>query len=505
MRATDRIGLRLAALSGLALALAAGVWAQSSGSTSSPTPANTPAAQAPSDTNSGSGTQPTTTRPGTPGAQAPSGTDSSSGTQPTTTLPGSPAAQPAPGSTPVGGDAPLPSKSGDSASASGDPSMTTACTAPEDNSKKNKKDKNQTQAPAPGTAVGGDCNVKVDPDKVVDPGSEMQKVKPGSIEDVSAVGNRKIGKRGLGNWYSTDGEIKMGKQYADEIEKSTRFITDPVVVEYVNRIGQNIVKNSDCKVPFTIKVIDSDEINAMALPGGFFYVNSGLILAADEEAELAGVMAHETAHVCAHHAAREMTRMNIAQISMIPLMIMLPYDWTGYGIYEAAQLAIPITFLQFSRDFEAQADYLGVQYMYRAGYDPQAFITFFEKIQALEKRKPGLVAKAFSDHPQTPDRILHSQEEIARILPAKQDYLVTTSEFDDVKARLARIENKRRLTDTKGVTRPSLRRASTDGSGSGSGPGSGSSSGSGSSTQASDGSDSGDGPPTLHRRDDNQN
>ena len=160
-------------------------------------------------------------------------------------------------------------------------------------------------------------------------------------------------------------------------------------------------------------------------------------------------MAHETAHVCAHHAAREMTRMNWTQIGMVPLMIMLPYDWTGYGIYEAAQLAIPVTFLQFSRDFEAQADYLGVQYMYRAGYDPQAFITFFEKIQALEKRKPGIVAKAFSDHPQTPDRILHSQEEIARILPARSDYLVTTSEFDDVKARLARIENKRRLTDNK--------------------------------------------------------
>jgi tetrahydromethanopterin S-methyltransferase subunit G len=470
MRATDRIGLRLAVLSGLALVLAAGVWAQStqtSGTASSPAPASTPAAQTPSGTNSGSGTQPTTTQSGTP------------------------AAQPAPGS-PVGGDAPLPAKPADNSTTSTDVSMTTACTAPEDNSKaKNKKGKDN--APAPGTPVGGDCNVKVDPDKVVDPGSEMQKVKPGSIEDVSAVGNREIGKRGLGNWYSTDGEIKMGKQYADEIEKSTKFITDPVVVEYVNRIGQNIVKNSDCKVPFTIKVIDSDEINAMALPGGFFYVNSGLILAADEEAELAGVMAHETAHVCAHHAAREMTRMNIAQISMIPLMIMLPYDWTGYGIYEATQLAIPITFLQFSRDFEAQADYLGVQYMYRAGYDPQAFITFFEKIQALEKRKPGLVAKAFSDHPQTPDRILHSQEEIARILPAKQDYLVTTSEFEDVKARLARIENKRRLTDTKGVTRPSLRRASTDGSGSGAGSG----------NQTSDSStNSSDGPPTLHRRDD---
>jgi predicted Zn-dependent protease len=187
-----------------------------------------------------------------------------------------------------------------------------------------------------------------------------------------------------------------------------------------------------------------------------------------------------------------MTRLNYAQIGMVPLMIMLPYDWAGYGIYEAAQLAIPITFLQFSRDFEAQADYLGVQYMYRAGYDPQAFITFFEKIQALEKRKPGLVAKAFSDHPQTPDRILHTQEEIARILPARDEYTVTTSEFDDVKARLARIENKRRLTDTRGNTKPSLRRASTGSGGSG-----------GSGSQAGDStSDSGDGPPTLHRRDD---
>jgi beta-barrel assembly-enhancing protease len=353
--------------------------------------------------------------------------------------------------------------------------------------------------------VGGDCappppnakkdkgkssddDVKVDPDKVVDPGSEMIKVKPGSIEDVNAVGNRDIGGRGLGNWYSTDTEIKMGKMYSEEVEKSSRFITDPVIDEYINRIGQNIVKNSDCKVPFTIKVIDSDEINAFALPGGFFYVNSGLILAADEEAELAGVMAHETAHVCAHHAVREMTRMNYAQLGTIPLIFM--GGWTGYGIYEAASIGIPITFLKFSRDFEAQADYLGVQYMYRAGYDPQAFISFFEKIQALEKRKPGLVAKAFEDHPQTPDRILHTQEEIARILPAKDEYMVTTSEFDDVKARLARIENKRRLQDTKGVTRPSLRRASTAGDDSGN-------------DQAGDSSGSnGNDQPTLHRRDD---
>ena len=370
---------------------------------------------------------------------------------------GAPAAQPAPGTTPVGGDTP-------------------AATP--------------TKKPAPGTTpVGGDVSAaSVDPDKVVEPGSQKISVKPGSVDDVGAVGNRDIGARGVGNWYSTDSEIKMGKMYASEIEKSTKFITDPVVVEYVNRIGQNLVKNSDSKVPFTIKVIDSDEINAMALPGGFFYVNSGLILNADEEAELAGVMAHEIAHVAAHHAAREMTRMNYAQLGTIPLIFI--GGWTGYGIYEAANIAVPMTFLHFSRDFEAQADYLGVQYMYRAGYDPQAFISFFEKVQALEKRKPGMVSKAFSDHPQTPDRILHSQEEIARILPARDEYTVTTSEFDDIKARLARIENKRRLTDSKDTKKPSLRR-----------PGTSSDPNSPASTSP-DNSTSGDDKPTLHRRED---
>lgn len=440
-------GLKAGVLAGLALAVTTTLCAQSTPQTGT--------ANAPSSSSSA--------QPSTPANQAAQSTPAS-----TTPAPANaPAAQPAPGTAPVAGDTP--------------PAPPSA--------KDSKKDKNSKNDPAPGTApVTGDVAAKdVDPEKVVEPGSQAVKVKPGSIEDVNAVGNRDIGARGLGNWYSTDTEIKMGKSYADQIEKSTRFITDPTVTEYVNRIGQNIVKNSDCKVPFTIKVIDSDEINAMALPGGFFYVNSGLILNADEEAELAGVMAHETAHVCAHHAAREMTRMNYAQLGTIPLIFI--GGWTGYGIYEAASLAVPITFLQFSRDFEAQADYLGVQYMYRAGYDPQAFISFFEKIQALEKRKPGLVAKAFSDHPQTPDRILHSQEEIARILPAKDEYTVTTSEFDDVKARLARIENKRRLIDNKDGKKPSLRRASNAPDDSGN-------------TQASDKSSDGDDRPTLHRRDD---
>ena len=456
---------RAVALAALALAIATTLWAQSTSQTGSqPAPSGTAPAGA-STAQPAAGTAPagggaaSTTSAKPPAA----GTASSGNSAADATQAGAPAAQTAPGTTPVGGDTPG--------------------TTP-------------GKQPAPGTTpVGGDvpATAGVNPDKVVEPGSQPIKVKPGSIDDVSAVGNRDIGGRGVGNWYSTDYEIKMGKQYAMEIEKSTKFITDPVVVEYVNRVGQNIVKNSDCKVPFTIKIIDSDVINAMALPGGFFYVNSGLILNADEEAELAGVMAHETAHVCAHHVAREMTRANYAEIGMVPVMIMVG-GWTGYGIYEGAQLAIPMAFLKFDRQFEAQADYLGVQYMYRAGYDPQAFITFFEKIQALEKRKPGIVEKTFADHPQTPDRILHSQEEIARILPARDQYTVTTSEFDDIKARLARIENKRRLTDSKGAPKPSLRRPGTS-TGDPTGSSSPSSTGSGSST-------SDDGPPTLHRRDD---
>jgi beta-barrel assembly-enhancing protease len=308
-------------------------------------------------------------------------------------------------------------------------------------------------------------------------------VKPGSIDDVNAVGTRDIGGRGMGNWYSTDTEIRMGKAYATQLAKSVKFVNDPVVVEYVNRIAQNLVKNSDAKVPFTIKVIDSDEVNAMALPGGFMFVNSGLILTADDEAEMAGVIAHEIAHVAAHHAVREQTRMNYAQLGTIPLIFI--GGWTGYGIYEAAQIGIPLTFLQFSRGFEAQADFLGVQYMYRAGYDPQAFVTIFEKLENLEKTKPHLISKAFSSHPQTPDRIEATQKEIATLLPPRAEYVATTSEFDDVKARLARIENKRKLNDGKG-NQPTLRRAST----------------SNNDPNSTDSSQSGNDRPTLQRRDD---
>ena len=279
----------------------------------------------------------------------------------------------------------------------------------------------------------------------------------GGKKDVDAVGNRNVGcGRGVGNWYSVEKQVDSGRQYAQQIESQIKLINDPVITEYVNRVGQNLVRNSDAQVPFTIKVIDSDVVNAMALPGGFFYVNSGLILAADEEAEMAGVMAHEIAHVAACHYAREMTRANLLQLASIPAIFL--GGPVGYGIYQGLGLAVPLTFLHFSRTFESEADYLGIEYMYRAGYDPSAFVSFFEKIQAMEKKKPGTLSKAFDTHPQTPDRIGKSQDEIRKILPSKEQYVVTTSEFDEVKGRLAAIENKHKLLDKNDANKPSLRR-----------------------------------------------
>ncbi len=307
----------------------------------------------------------------------------------------------------------------------------------------------------------------------------------GGKTDVDAVGNRNVGcGRGVGNWYTVEGQVARGRVYAQQIESQVKLINDPVITEYVNRIGQNLVRNSDAQVPFTIKVIDSDVVNAMALPGGFFYVNSGLILAADEEAEMAGVMAHEIAHVAACHYGREMTRANLLQMASIPFIFM--GGAIGYAGYEAMGLGIPLTFFKFSRAFEAEADYLGVEYMYRAGYDPSAFVSFFEKIQAMEKKKPGTLSKAFDTHPQTPDRIEKTQDEIRRILPAKPEYVVTTSEFDEVKARLASIENKHKMIDEKDSNKPSLRRTSNTGGNAG--------------DQKPD-----DDRPTLKRRDDSSN
>jgi len=276
-------------------------------------------------------------------------------------------------------------------------------------------------------------------------------------DDPDAIGNRKVG-QGV-NFYSIEKEIALGKQLAQEVERQGKVVDDPVIAEYVNRVGQNLVRNSDAKVPFTIKVLDSEEVNAFALPGGFFFVNTGLILKADNEAELAGVMGHEIAHVAARHGTRNATRGQIAQIGMIAASIAIPYGWTGYAIRQGAGMAIPLGFLTFSRANEREADHLGLQYMYKAGYDPTAFIDFFEKIETLEKAKPGSISKVFSTHPPTDDRIQAAQEEIQKDLPPRTEYIVNTSEFNEVKARIAMLHGRRKLDSNSDMNKPTLRRA----------------------------------------------
>jgi predicted Zn-dependent protease len=279
--------------------------------------------------------------------------------------------------------------------------------------------------------------------------------------DVAQIGSRSVGK-GV-NFYSLEKEQRLGRELASELEQQVRLLDDVVITEYVNRIGQNLVRNSDAKVPFTIKVIDDDEINALALPGGYFYVNSGLILAADNEAELAGVMAHEIAHVCARHATRSMTKGRIWNLASIPLIFV--GGGAGYAIRQVVAVSVPMSFLKFSRDAEREADFLGIEYEYAAGYDPSALVQFLERINARERpQKHRLVAKLFATHPMTEDRIWRAQAEIATILPPRGQYVVTTSEFDEVKARVTRagLSMKRKDDDGK-ANRPTLRRRTPQG------------------------------------------
>ena len=250
--------------------------------------------------------------------------------------------------------------------------------------------------------------------------------------DVNKIGDRNIAHKSI---ISTEKEIAIGRQYADQIDKTAKLVKDPVVTEYVNRIAQNIARNSDLKVPLTVKIIDAAEINAFALPGGFLYVNTGTITAADNESALAGVMAHEIAHVAARHWASQMTKATLLQYATIPL-IFVPMSYPVYiGVSQALNFGVPIAFLKFSRNDEAEADYLGLQYMYKAGYDPNAYAAFFGKVLEEERRQPGSVDKIFADHPPTPERIIQAEEEIQK-LPPRDQYLLSTSEFDDVKSRL---------------------------------------------------------------------
>ena len=283
------------------------------------------------------------------------------------------------------------------------------------------------------------------------------------INDLNAIGSRNVGcNRGLGNWYTLDAQVRMGQEFAQQVEQTQHLITDPVVNEYVNRLGQNLVRNSDSKLPFTIKVLDVEEPNAFALPGGYMFVNAGAILMADDESELAGVLAHEIGHVAACHAARGQTRGAMAQIAMIPVIIMTG-GLAGIGVNEAANFGIPAMFSKFGRNFEAQADYLGVQYAYKAGYDPNGMTTFFEKIDAYyNKRRVGFSERLYGNHPQTPDRIKQTQREISSILPPRDQYIVSSSDFEQAKKRLTLIMKHRIPKDGKESKEPELRRTVGD-------------------------------------------
>lgn len=318
------------------------------------------------------------------------------------------------------------------------------------------------------------------------PSQSKQATKP--LEDKLnplLIGKRDINKGQL-DFYSLDKEVALGRQLAAETDQSLQFITDPLVTEYVNRVGQNIVLHSDSKIPFTIKVVDSNDVNAFALPGGNLYVNRGLIEAAENEAELAGVMAHEVAHVAARHGMEQVSKGTLVNYASIPLIFL--GGWGGYIVQQVAGLAVPLTFLKFSRGAEKEADRLGAQYMWASGYDPNALITFFEKLQEKNKKKPGTIAKAFSTHPLTEDRIKEVRKLLERF-PEKTEYQVSSSEFQQVKNRLIALHGGRNTIgpNSNDTGRPTLkRRPQSDGDSS--------------AGEAEDNSSSG--RPTLKRRPD---
>jgi predicted Zn-dependent protease len=267
--------------------------------------------------------------------------------------------------------------------------------------------------------------------KIADAGYSGWQLKWADLDD---IGRRNLC-AGL-DFYSLKSQVAMGRKITQQVLASAKLVQDPVITAYVTKIGQNIVRNSDARVPYHFYVVDSNVVNSFALPGGSVFIYSGLILHAGNEAELAGVMGHESAHIAACHGAKQQTKADLAQIAMIPLSVLIPYSWAGVGIYEGVNAAVPVAFLKFSREDEAQADYLGAEYMYKAGYDPNALISFFEVVEAQELRQPSSPSTLFSDHPGTVSRIAAIQKEIQFILPPRPQYVLDTSEFERVKRRL---------------------------------------------------------------------
>jgi predicted Zn-dependent protease len=313
----------------------------------------------------------------------------------------------------------------------------------------------------PTGAFARDNEKKPEPSKT----DQAKKIEPlKEKENPLLIGKRDINKGSM-DFFSLEKEAQMGRQVAAEIDSQARFITDPVITEYVNRVGQNIALRSDAKIPFTIKVIESEDVNAFALPGGFLYVNSGLLLAADNEAEIAGVMAHEIAHVAARHGAEQQSKGRLFQFLSIPLIFVS--GPLGAIVSNAANILVPLTFLKFSRGAEEEADRLGLQYMWAAGYDPTSMLSFFEKLKAREKKNPGTIEKVFSTHPATGNRIEKARNLLLRF-PERDEYTISTSDFNQVKDRLMVVRNQSKLGrgDGSGPTlkrKPTLKRGDSDG------------------------------------------
>jgi predicted Zn-dependent protease len=299
------------------------------------------------------------------------------------------------------------------------------------------------------------CTLAQDSDHSKKNSSQKSLTKPlDKKDDPTLIGKRDINKGSI-QFYSIEKEVAIGRQLSAEVDRSSKIINDPIVTEYINRVAQNIVLHSDSKVPFTIKVVDSQEVNAFALPGGFLYVNRGLLEAADNEAEVAGVIAHEVSHVAARHGMEQASKGELFNYLSIPLIFFGGIG--GYAIRQGLGLAVPLTFLKFSRGAEKEADRLGAQYMWAAGYDPNALITFFEKLQAKNKKKPGTLSKLFSTHPMTGDRITEVRELVARF-PDRGEYQLSSSEFGQVKSRVISISGAARGSGQDGSGRPTLKR-----------------------------------------------
>jgi predicted Zn-dependent protease len=251
--------------------------------------------------------------------------------------------------------------------------------------------------------------------------------------EINRIGNRDLTKGSL-DLYSWQREFQIGKEMAERVEELTTPLNDPATQEYVQALADRIVRNSDAKIPVQVKIIYSNQVDAFALPGGFLFVNSGLILQTHSEAELAGVIAHEVAHIADRDATRQMTQAEVLQWLSLPLLYV--GGPAGFAIRGSFAVAGPLGARVFSRRAEERADFLGLQYMYKSGYDPEGYVDFFERVKNLEKDPKSMIARAFASHPLTKDRVVAAQREIARDLPSRPEYVVTTSAYQHVKDRL---------------------------------------------------------------------